>query len=451
MKIAVVSPDSKAEEVIRQLLSPWHVNFSSVDEADIVVTYKTLKNTGKATVIIPSETAGFHIWLKENNLSAIDVQKKKLKVPATDTLTLTLTPRTQRLYMKSNYIKIDDVLTATRIDDSTLLLPVDLIEEYFLKLSQTLNPKISSVYKFLTGLPIPYTLAPSRFRDFFFTMEKVNNNSSYLEHLDLDALRYLLLWALENATGELLNRKTWGGHKCVCLLTHDVDTIEGLKRALALKRVEERYDIPSAWFLPTERYELDSDTIMKLANHGEVGAHDTKHNGRLDRLSIDEIVDRLKKAKRTLKTIVGIDIVGFRSPLLQHNEKIIQSIGKAEYSYDSSIPTWEPKHPSVMEPHGIGTVYPLDLYGIIEVPVSVPQDHQMIRVLGLNARQTVEKWLKIKKMINGLGGLCTFLVHPDYDLANLDNLDEYEEFINILSIDNQIQMMAPKDILLMHK
>ena len=137
MKISVVSSDSKAEEVVRQLLSPWHVNFSSLDEADVVVAYKTLKDTGKATVIIPHETAGFHRWLKENNLTAVDTQGKKLKVPATDTLMLTLAPQTQRVYMKSSYPKIaDDEPLATRIDDATFLLPVDIIEEFGLKLSR---------------------------------------------------------------------------------------------------------------------------------------------------------------------------------------------------------------------------------------------------------------------------------------------------------------------------
>ena len=447
MKIAVISPDSKAVNVVRQLLSPWHVDFPNLDEADVVVAYKTLKDTGKATVIIPHETAGFHRWLKEYHLTAVDTIRKKLKVPATNTLLLPLAPQTQRFYMKFSYQKITENDTlATQIDDTTFLLPVDIIEEYGLKLSQTLNPRVSSIYRFLTGLPIPYTLAPSKIRDFLFGAGKVGYDDSYLDHLDLDALRYLLLWAIQEVTGEFIRRKTWEGHGYACLLTHDIDTREGLQRALALKRMEERYDVPSAWFLPTDRYKLDSEVILKLANHGEIGAHGTKHDGKLIRLSIEEIVDRLSEAKRILETTVGQDVVGFRAPLLQHNERIIQGLRKAGYSYDASIPTWEPKHPSTISPRGIGTVYPLKMDGIVEIPISLMQDHQMIHVLGMNSRQIVEKWLDMREIIKELGGICTTLVHPDYELASQEGLESYEELLNGINADNQAFVTIPSQI-----
>lgn len=446
MKIAVVSSDSKAEEVVRQLLSPWHVNFSSLDEADVVVAYKTLKDTRKATVIIPHETAGFHRWLKENNLTTVDTQGKKLKVPATKTLMLTLAPRTQRVYIKSNYSKIaDDEPLATRIDDSTFLPPVDIIEEYGLKLSQTLNPRVSSIYRFLTGLPIPYTFAPNRFRDFFMGARKANCDS-FLDHLDLDALRYILIRALQEATGELLQKKTWEGRRYACLITHDVDTREGLQRALALKRVEERYDIPSAWFLSTKRYKLESEVISQLANYGEVGAHGTKHDGKLIRLSKEEIVDRLSEAKQILETTVGQDVVGFRAPLLQHNRRIIQAVEEAGYSYDTSIPTWEPMHPTTMGPYGIGTVYPFDINEIIEIPISVPQDHQMLHIFRISAIETIERWLEMKKTIRDLGGIFNILVHPDYELANQEGLNAYEKLLNIIYGDDQVFTAIPSQI-----
>ena len=449
MKIAVVSSNSKAEEVVRQLLLPWAVDFSVPDKADVVVTYKTLKNTGKETIVIPSETKEFHRWVKEKNLKTVDTQGKKLKVPATDILMLNLTPKTQHIYMKSSYSKIaDNEPLLTQIDDSTFLLPIDIIKEYSLKLSWTLNPRISSVYRFLTSLPIPYNLVPSRLRDFFFSVGKVNNDHLYLDCLDLDALRYLLIGAFQEAKGKLLQKKSWKGHRYACLLTHDVDTQYGLRRALALKRMEERYDIPSAWFLPTKRYKLESEIILQLANYGEVGAHSTKHDGKLIRLSLKDIVQRLSEAKRILETIVGEDVVGFRAPLLQHNEKIILGLEEAGYSYDTSIPAWEPKHPSTMGPHGIGTVYPLNLYGIIEIPVSVPQDHQMIKILGLNVEQTVKNWLKITEAIKELGGICVFLIHPDYDLANHNNLNLYEELLNFLETDNDASKVNPAELVL---
>jgi len=447
IKIGVISPNDAAEGVVRQLLSPWLVTFSKPDIADVIVTYGTLKESGKPTVMIPSETIEFHKWFKENKLQVIEAWGKKIKVPATETIKLTLTPKTKHFYCKFNHTKIVDMESlAMQEDDTTFLLPLDIIEEYNLKLIQTLDPQVSLTYRFLTGLPIPYTLAPSKLRSFLFSARKVKHVDSYIDCLDLDALRYLLVLGIEKAIGEPLQRKTWKGHKYACLITHDVDSQEGLSRALVLKRIEERYDIQSAWFIPTEQYKLDSGVLLKLANHGEVGAHGTRHDGKLMGLSRERIVRRLVEAKRVLESIVGRVIVGFRAPLLQHSRVIFESLLEAGYVYDSSVPSWEPRHPSCMKPYGIGTVYPLNLSGVLEVPVSVPQDHQMIQILGLSAKQTVEKWLEIKETIKELGGVCTFLVHPDYKLASQESLGVYEELLSALTSDHQVRIVLLKEI-----
>ena len=49
----------------------------------------------------------------------------------------------------------------------------------------------------------------------------------------------------------------------VCL-THDVETATGLKRARVLKKVEEKYDMISAWYVPSNRYELNNDCIINF-------------------------------------------------------------------------------------------------------------------------------------------------------------------------------------------
>jgi peptidoglycan/xylan/chitin deacetylase (PgdA/CDA1 family) len=279
-----------------------------------------------------------------------------------------------------------------------------------------------------------------------FSAKKGDYEYSYTDCLDLDALRYLLVWGIEKAIGEHLQRKTWKGRKYACLITHDVDSQEGLRRALALKRLEERYDIQSAWFLPTEQYRLDSEMLLKLANHGEVGAHGTRHDGKLIRFSRNSLYRQLSKAKYILEDILGLDVVGFRAPLLQHSRMIFEGLFEAGYVYDSSVPSWEPRHPSCMRPYGIGTVYSFDVGEIVEVPVSVPQDHQMIQVLGLSVKQTVEKWLEMKEAVKELGGVCTILVHPDYELASSESLGFYEELLNVISTDDQALITVPSHL-----
>ena len=446
LKIAVISPNDTAEGVVKQLLSPWLVAFSKPDEADVIVAYETLKEAGKPTVMIPSETIEFHRWFKENKLQVIEAWGKKIKVPATETIKLTLTPQTKHFYSKFDHSRIiDDESLAMQVDDTTFLLPLDIIEEYDLKLSQILDPHVSLTYRFLTGLPIPYTLAPSKLRSFLFSAKRVKHDYSYIDCLDLDAFRYLLVRGIEKAIGEPLQRKTWKGHKCACLITHDVDSRQGLQRALILKRIEERYDIQSTWFIPTEQYKLDSGVLLKLANHGEVGAHGTRHDGRLIWLSKEEVAERLYSARQVLERMVGGRVVGFRAPLLQHNKTILRALKEEGYLYDMSIPTWESKHPSVLGPHGIETVYSINLHGIVEIPLSVPQDHQMINVGGFTAKQTTVKWLEMKDKIKELGGILTISVHPDYGFADEKNLRYYEELLSELSSDIDARIILPNN------
>jgi peptidoglycan/xylan/chitin deacetylase (PgdA/CDA1 family) len=192
---------------------------------------------------------------------------------------------------------------------------------------------------------------------------------------------------------------------------------------------------------------LDPEIILKLDTFGEIGIHGTKHDGKLIQLKEENIIKRLHEAKCTMENLVGHKITGFRAPLLQHNEKILIGLKKTGYRYDMSIPTWEPKHPSTMKPQGIGTVYPLRIKGMREIPLSIPQDHQMIKILGLNLKQTIDEWIQITELIRELGGICTFLIHPDYDFAFKNNLHYYEDLLNFLVSDSSALKTMPMKLI----
>lgn len=261
----------------------------------------------------------------------------------------------------------------------------------------------------------------------------------------MDALRFALIGALERLVGKKIRRKKWNGRNYVCLVTHDVETKKGLQTACCLKKLEEKYNVPSAWYVPSRRYKLNHETIRTLANHGEVGAHDTTHDGKLAQLPQRRLVERLREAKRDLEIVAGQAINGFRAPLLQHNARIIEALEETGYMYDTSIPTWEPIHPYTLKPHGIGTIYPLRFEGLIEIPVTLPQDHQLLHVLDLAPREIGERWLEMAGVIKDLGGICTFLVHPDYQLA-YPNSSVYEEILCTVASDNEAWITVPSNI-----
>jgi peptidoglycan/xylan/chitin deacetylase (PgdA/CDA1 family) len=433
-------------EVLRELLSPWNVSFTSLDEAEVVIVRREKPLEAKKTVVIPSDSADFMKWVKDMKLRVVRKLGEPVFVAASSQTVLTIMP--QMLYCYDGAVKPSpkDTPTVAELNEDLIFLTLDVVKEYDKILDETLNAKSSTLYRLLTGLPVPYTLAPRRLRDFFMRKRGGKENLTFCDKLPLDALRFILVTAIENLLDERLQRKTWNGKKYACTLTHDIDTRNGLQKAKGVKKLEEKYNVPSAWYIPSKHYELNHEIIKELANYGEVGAHSTRHDGKLVQLPEQKLVRRLREAKQTLERIINCSVEGFRAPLLQHSKRMIRGLEKAGYEYDTSIPTWEPMHPRTRKPHGIGTTYPLTLEGITEIPVTMPQDHQMLRVMKLAPKGVVAKWGNMMETIKEIGGLCTVLVHPDYELAHSENLAIYEELLNMLASDDGTSVSLPAQI-----
>lgn len=446
MKIAVQGQAGDVE-VIRELLSPWNVSFTSLDEADVVIVYKEKPLETKKTIVIPSDSADFMKWVKDMKSGVVRKLGERVFVAAGSQTVLTITP--QMLYCYDGLVKSaprDTPPTAAELNEDLIFLMLDVVKEYNKILDETLNAKPSTVYRLLTGLPVPYTLAPKRLRDLFMRGHGGQESLTFCDKLPLDALRFILVRAIENLLDKKLQRKTWNGKRYACIITHDIDTQKGLKRAKHLKKLEEKYDVHSAWYIPSKHYKLNLETVKDLANYGEIGAHDTKHDGKLAQLPKQKLVKRVREAKQTLEKIINCSVEGFRAPLLQHNVEIIRALEEARYTYDTSIPTWEPKHPYGMKPSGIGTANSVKIGKMVEIPISLPQDHQMTNVLGLAPKQTVEAWMKLKEAIKDIGGICTVLVHPSYQLAHSKNLNIYEDLMNNFATDDDAWVTVPTEI-----
>ena len=90
--------------------------------------------------------------------------------------------------------------------------------------------------------------------------------------------------------------------------------------------------------------------------------------------------------------------------------------------------------------------FPLNLNGIVEIPVTLPQDHQMIHSLGISPKGTVEAWTKLMEETETVGGLCVILTHPDYELANPENLCTYEDLLNIITSNSEVYVALPNSL-----
>lgn len=430
--------------VLKELLSPWDISFTSPEQADIVIVCDCEEATVNKAIIVPNEKPAFYDLLRKRKLTIKPRFHKPVQVAVSRQTALTILP--EKLYDysgRSASIQEDDSPVEFILSDELSLLKLDVVKEYRKIVDPVLDAKPSALYRFLTSLPIRYDVAPKKIRDFVMRGKRDERNLNYCDKLPLDALRFILANAVERISGKRLPRKTWKGKNSCYVVTHDVDTQQGLACAGPIKKMEGKYDVESAWYVPTRHFSLDSGMIKDLANHGEVGVHGAQHSGNLISMPNQKLYRLLCEAKQLLSKMSGSSVKGFRSPLLQHNSTILEQLKKADYSYDTSIPTWEPKHPQTMSPFGIGTVFPFVLNNLVEIPVSTVQDHQLLYVLGLTAKETLAEWFSLMAIIKEIGGCSVVLSHPEYGLFDSENISMYEDFLSYISSDSNGWITTP--------
>ncbi len=313
-------------------------------------------------------------------------------------------------------------------DTRVHLSSVDLVSEYERLVTGGLEEVPSRKFRLVTKFPFSYRAIPSFIRSRAFRAPDAVTELTEDKLSPVECLRVVFLASLVVAAGRAIPRIAfWRKGKSHALaITHDVETRLGLEEGAGrCAEIESKLGVSSTWNIPSERYPLSSQLLISLASAGEVGAHDTKHDGRLIFDSFENKVERVGRCKSRLESICKKEVRGFRSPLLQHGRELLGALGKAGYMYDSSAPSWEPLSPTSFRPHGVGTVFPFFVLGMLEIPVSLPQDHQLIRVSGLNTSEAVDELFRVSQWIRGVGGACVLLIHPDYEFGQPENTEEY--------------------------
>jgi hypothetical protein len=325
------------------------------------------------------------------------------------------------------------------------ILSVDLVSEYRRLLYGRMNERPNWKFRFVTRMPFSYRLIPAGVRNRFF---KAKESIASLREEALgpvEFLRSLFLASLAIVSeSPILIIGFWRRGKSYALaVSHDVETQLGLEDGTArLIESEKELGIRSTWNIPSDRYPLSTQLLIALSENGEVGGHDTKHDGRLLFENDETRLERLRRCRERLEVLSRKPVRGFRAPLLQHSRELVETLGEAGYEYDSSMPSWEPLSPTSLKPHGIGTVFPLAVSGVIEIPVSLPQDHQLIRAGGLGISEAVNQLLRVSKWIEKTGGACVLLVHPDYEFGQEDGRDEYLRLLSSFRSDPACDIMT---------
>ena len=109
------------------------------------------------------------------------------------------------------------------------------------------------------------------------------------------------------------------------------------------------------------------------------------------------------------------------------------------FEYDSSYSDTAPYEP---QPGGCCTWLPLRNGEIIELPITVPQDHTVFNLLG---HEDASLWLEKLEFLKGQGGLALLLTHPDYMLAGAGP-KAYSDVLDAFGGDPRAWKPLPRDV-----
>jgi glycosyltransferase involved in cell wall biosynthesis len=208
--------------------------------------------------------------------------------------------------------------------------------------------------------------------------------------------------------------------KFALVLTHDVESQNGLDKCRELMRLEMEFGFRSSFnFVPEGSYRVPAALRQELAQNGfEIGVHDLKHDGRL-------FVSRREFSKRAARInhyIHDWSAVGFRAGFMLHKLDWFHDL---DIQYDASTFDTDPFEP---QPEGRHTIFPFWVArpptlnarrstlnasspGYVELPYTLPQDSTLFLLL---RERSADLWLRKLEWIAQCGGMALVIIHPDY-------------------------------------
>ena len=255
----------------------------------------------------------------------------------------------------------------------------------------------------------------------------------------LDLLMQLLLRAAMLASGRDSLPFMWfwpHRHPWAAVLTHDVETGDGLALIPRVMDIEQARGLKSSFNFVAQDYEVRESLLQGVRDSGfEIGVHGYSH-------------DRLMFARRsTFLKRVGVvndyarrwGAVGFRSPATYRN---LEWFGDLDFEYDSSVTDVAAYEP---QPGGCASIFPYEIGRITELPITMPQDHTLFGLLG---HTDSKAWLAKLERIRGAHGMACMLTHPDPRAGYIgreENEAHYREVLDFVA-ESEAWTPLPRDL-----
>jgi hypothetical protein len=222
------------------------------------------------------------------------------------------------------------------------------------------------------------------------------------------------------------------GRAWALVLTHDVETAAGCRDMNLLRAPERARGYRSSWNFVGARYQVDDEMVRSLQDDGcEIGVHGLWHDGRdLAGRFMDERLPAMWEHARRWNA------VGFRSPATHRDWELMPRLG---FDYDSSYTDTDPYEP---QPGGCCTYLPYFDRDMVELPITMPQDHTLFTIL---QHADADLWLRKAGHIRDRGGMVLILTHPDY--AHDQRLaDGYRALLDTFADDGTAWRALPREV-----
>ncbi|MCU1385389.1 MAG: hypothetical protein JWL71_4086 [Acidobacteria bacterium] len=223
------------------------------------------------------------------------------------------------------------------------------------------------------------------------------------------------------------------------LLTHDIDSPEGLERLVAdFLPLEEQagarstsYVVPCAW--PIE-YAL-ADAVVSRGH--DIGVHGYDHS---NRTAFADAAERGRRLDAAAAFADRYRSTGYRAPSLLRTRALLRDLA-GRYRYDSSIPTSGGLFP--VPNNGCASARPFVAEGIAELPLSMPRDGSL-RFLGHSPGEIAALWISCADAIARARGVVVLLTHCERRFSgNVAMLAAYRTLLEYIGADERFAFSSP--------
>jgi hypothetical protein len=227
----------------------------------------------------------------------------------------------------------------------------------------------------------------------------------------LDDLRASLFESAAARAGLKLGAPTYpGGRTGVVLLTHDIDSRGEISAIGEIRALERRFGLPSSFgFIPQISWP-ERPVIDGLIEDGcEIYCHDERHDGKLPYKSVTDIRAAFEHFFETNAYARPV-IRGFRSGQLLMTPELLGVLGEW-FTYDLSLPDTERGGPYGATA-GCASVYPFLVDGLLEIPLTLPQDFYLANVERYDVVRMLSVWRDKLEAVLARGGVTVVNTHP---------------------------------------